>query len=185
MTVDSDQGSVHSVSVIVQISDCPVAGGDVTAFVALLCAVNVGGTGKLAMADLRRLLAGLGYGRVETYIQSGNAVFDAKGTGAGVAKAIATALEAHMGAPVGVVVRTHEELERVIAANPFATEAATDGARVHAVILAGIRRRTRRLDWNRSRRSIRRGRTAFIWMGRRSICICRMARRIRSSRRRR
>jgi uncharacterized protein (DUF1697 family) len=109
----------------------------VTAFVALLCAVNVGGTGKLAMADLRRLLAGLGYGRVETYIRSGNAVFHAKGTGAGVAKAIAAALEAHMGAPMGVVVRTHEELERVIAANPFGTEAATDGARVHAVFLAG------------------------------------------------
>lgn len=108
-----------------------------TAFVALLCAVNVGGTGKLAMADLRRLLEGLGYGRVETYIQSGNAVFDETGSAAGAAKAIAAALEQHMGAPVGVVVRTHEEMARVMAANPFAAEAAADGARVHVVFLAG------------------------------------------------
>lgn len=89
------------------------------------------------MAELRALLEDLGYGRVETYIQSGNAVFDAKGTAPGVAKAIAAALEAYMGAPVGVVVRTHEELERVIAANPFAAEAAADGARVHLCFLAG------------------------------------------------
>lgn len=109
-----------------------------TTFVALLCAVNVGGTGKLAMADLRRLLEELGYRRVETYIQSGNAVFDAEGSAAAAAKAIAAALEAHMGAPVGVVVRTHEEMARVMATNPFAGEAAADGARVHVVFLAGV-----------------------------------------------
>jgi uncharacterized protein (DUF1697 family) len=43
-----------------------------------------------------------------------------------------------MGAPVPVIVRTHEELERAIAANPFAAEAATDAARVHAVFLSGV-----------------------------------------------
>jgi uncharacterized protein (DUF1697 family) len=107
-------------------------------FVALLCAVNVGGTGKLAMVDLRRLLTDLGYGRVETYIQSGNAVFDAKGAAASVAKAVAAALEKHMGAPVGVIVRSHDELAQVIAENPFAAEAAADGARVHVGFLAGM-----------------------------------------------
>lgn len=107
------------------------------AFVALLCAVNVGGTGKLPMAELRALLEGLGYTKVETYIQSGNAVFDARGTAASVGKAVAAALEKHMGAPVGVMIRTHEELARVIAGNPFAAEAAADGARVHVGFLGG------------------------------------------------
>jgi uncharacterized protein (DUF1697 family) len=106
-------------------------------YVALLCAVNVGGTGKLAMADLRKLLAGLGYRNVETYIQSGNAVFDAPGSAASVTKVVTAALERHMGAPVGVILRTHDELTRVIATNPFAAEAAADGARVHSVFLSG------------------------------------------------
>jgi uncharacterized protein (DUF1697 family) len=106
-------------------------------FIALLRAVNVGGTGKLAMAELRALLKELGYGRVETYIQSGNAVFDAKGKSIVIARELAAALEKLTGAPVGVVLRTHEELSLVIAGNPFAAEAAADGARVHVGFLAG------------------------------------------------
>jgi len=105
-------------------------------YVVLLRAVNVGGYGKLAMADFRKLLAGLGYRNVETYIQSGNAVFDAPADAAKVAKSVAAALEKHTGAPVGVLIRTHEELTRMIKSNPFATEAAADGARVHAVFLS-------------------------------------------------
>lgn len=105
-------------------------------YIALLRAVNVGGTGKLPMADLRELIAGLGYNNVETYIQSGNAVFDAPSSASAVRKALAAALEKRMGKPLGVLVRTHEELARVIAENPFVKEAAADGARVHTVFLS-------------------------------------------------
>jgi uncharacterized protein (DUF1697 family) len=45
-------------------------------YIALLRAVNVGGTGKLPMADLKALCAELGYRRIETFIASGNVVFD-------------------------------------------------------------------------------------------------------------
>jgi uncharacterized protein (DUF1697 family) len=107
-------------------------------FVILLRAVNVGSTGKLPMADFRKLLAGLGYKNIETYIQSGNAVVDAAGTAAGVTTAVGAGLEKLMKSPVPVIVRTHAELQRVIAGNPFAPEAAADGARVHAVFLSGI-----------------------------------------------
>lgn len=108
------------------------------AYVVLLRAVNVGGTKKLQMADFRKMLEGLGYKRVETYIQSGNAVFDAAAPPAKAAKAIAAALEKLTGGPVGVLLRTHEELGKVIAGNPYAREATADGARVHAVFLSGI-----------------------------------------------
>lgn len=81
-------------------------------FVALLRAVNVGGTSKLPMADLRTLLAGLGFKKVETYIQSGNAVFDATGSASTVHKSLAAALGKRMGKPVGVLVRTHDQLTR-------------------------------------------------------------------------
>jgi uncharacterized protein (DUF1697 family) len=106
-------------------------------YVVLLRAVNVGGTGKLPMADLRKLLEGLGFKNVETYIQSGNVVFDAAGSAAKVRAAVTAGLETLMGAPVEVMVRTHEELSRIIAGNPFADEAAADGARVHVGFLAG------------------------------------------------
>ena len=48
-----------------------------TAFVALLRAVNVGGTGKLPMSDLTALCEAAGFTKVETYIASGNVVFEA------------------------------------------------------------------------------------------------------------
>jgi uncharacterized protein (DUF1697 family) len=105
-------------------------------YVILLRAVNVGSTGKLPMADFRKLLADAKCTKVETYIQSGNAVVDAKCSAASLLKSVAAALAKYMGSPVPVLVRTHEELQRVIAANPFAAEAAADGARVHAVFLS-------------------------------------------------
>ncbi len=48
--------------------------------IALIRAVNVGGTGKLAMEELRAICAGLGFVDVYTYIQSGNVVFRAAGS---------------------------------------------------------------------------------------------------------
>ena len=105
-------------------------------YVILLRAVNLGGHGKLAMADFRKLLIGLGFENVETYIQSGNAVVDAKGSAATVAKAVAAGLEKLMDAPAGVVVRTHEQMDRLLHENPFAAEA-VDGTKVHVGFLAG------------------------------------------------
>ena len=51
------------------------------AYVALLRAVNVGGTGKLPMSDLKALCEKAGFGKVRTYIASGNVVFDSRETG--------------------------------------------------------------------------------------------------------
>ena len=106
-------------------------------YIALLRAVNVGGTGKLPMSDFRKLLEGLGFKNVQTYIQSGNAVFEARGSAAKVGAAIAAGLEKLMGAPVDVILRTHDELTRLIAANPFAKEAEANGALVHVGFLSG------------------------------------------------
>ncbi|MGA8090778.1 MAG: DUF1697 domain-containing protein [Terracidiphilus sp.] len=106
-------------------------------YVILLRAVNLAGHGKLPMADFRKMLTGLGFEKVETYIQSGNAVADAKGSAAKVAQTVAAGLEKLMGGPCGVVVRTHEQLDRVVRENPYAAEAAADGARVHVGFLAG------------------------------------------------
>jgi len=105
-------------------------------YVILLRAVNLAGHGKLPMADFKKLLTEIGCERVETYIQSGNAVVDSKGSAAKLAAAVAKGLENLTGAPVGVVVRTPEEMDRVIRENPFVAEA-VDGTRVHVAFLAG------------------------------------------------
>lgn len=88
-------------------------------FVGLLRAVNVGGTGKLAMSDLRGLCEDAGFEDVVTYIQSGNVVFRSK---LGVAKAqqkLEQALAAKMGKAVGVHLRTPAELAAIVKRNPF------------------------------------------------------------------
>ena len=82
-----------------------------TTFVALLRAVNVGGTGKLAMADLRRLCATCGFTDVQTYIASGNVVFDTALPAAAVKNDLKTALAAHVGATVPIMVRSAAEGE--------------------------------------------------------------------------
>jgi uncharacterized protein (DUF1697 family) len=92
---------------------------DVTAFIALLRAVNVGGTGKLPMSDLKALCEAAGFAKVQTYIASGNVVFEAAMTEAEVAAALDGKLTAYAGKPVGVLVRTAAEMAAVLAANPF------------------------------------------------------------------
>ena len=90
-----------------------------TAYVALLRAVNVGGTGKLPMADLKAMCEAAGFARVETYIASGNVVFTSKDSAKKVQARLDADLAVYAGKPVGVLLRTAEEMAAVLAANPF------------------------------------------------------------------
>jgi uncharacterized protein (DUF1697 family) len=90
-----------------------------SAYVALLRAVNVGGTGKLPMEDLRRLCGECGFENAKTYIASGNVVFKSAKNEKQVKAALEKALAAYAGKPVGVLVRTAAEMKAVLAANPF------------------------------------------------------------------
>lgn len=87
--------------------------------IALLRAVNVGGTGKLPMEELRALAEGLGFENPRTYIASGNLLFESKLSAAKVRAKLEAALDAHVGKPVGVVMRTAAEVRAVLDANPF------------------------------------------------------------------
>ena len=89
------------------------------AFVALLRAVNVGGTGKLPMSDLKDICEELGFGAVRTYIASGNVVFTSRKSEAAVKGALEKRLEAYAGKPLGVLVRTATEMAQVLSDNPF------------------------------------------------------------------
>ena len=80
------------------------------AFVALLRAVNVGGTGKLPMTELKAMCEAAGFQSVRTYIASGNVVFQSAKTEAQVKGALEAALAAYAGKPMGVLVRSAAEM---------------------------------------------------------------------------
>ncbi|MFN0097383.1 MAG: DUF1697 domain-containing protein [Gemmatimonadaceae bacterium] len=88
-------------------------------YIALLRAVNVGGTGKLPMAELRGMCADLGFTDVATYIQSGNVVFSTRLAAAKAKAALERALAVRLGKPSAVILRTRDELEAVERARPF------------------------------------------------------------------
>ncbi|MEK6636745.1 MAG: DUF1697 domain-containing protein [Pseudomonadota bacterium] len=90
-----------------------------TAYVALLRAVNVAGTGKLPMAKLRAMATELGLANVRTYIASGNLLFESELSEREVKAALETRLEVYAGKAVPIFVRTAAEMAAVHAADPF------------------------------------------------------------------
>ena len=90
-----------------------------TAFVALLRAVNVGGTGKLPMTELKAMCEEIGLTNVRTYIASGNVVFTSRKSETVVKTAMEKRLAAYADKPVGVMVRSAAELAQVSSDNPF------------------------------------------------------------------
>src|SRR5262249_51887413 len=93
---------------------------EMTRYALLLRGVNVGAKNTLPMAELRAMLSKLGCADVQTYVQSGNAVFATKLDAAALTKSIEEALERYMGRPIATTLRTQSQLKAIIAANPFA-----------------------------------------------------------------
>ncbi|MFF7352647.1 MULTISPECIES: DUF1697 domain-containing protein [Streptomyces] len=91
-----------------------------TTYAALLRGINVGGSKKVPMADLRALLTGLGHTGVRTHLQSGQAVFTTgRGDEESLAAELSGAIEERFGFAVGVLVRDHTYLKAVAEACPF------------------------------------------------------------------
>ena len=103
-----------------------------TRYGVFLRAVNVGGTGKLPMAELRRICIECGFEQVKTYIASGNVALASALTPSEIAAKLEQALQGYAGKPVGVFVRSALELERIVADNPFAD---AKGNQVTAILL--------------------------------------------------
>ncbi len=101
-------------------------------YAALLRGINVGGSKKVPMAELRPLLEGLGHGDVQTYLQSGNAVFSsAQQDPAVLARQLEAAIETHFGFRVACLVLDGAYLRAVAEACPFPA-AELEGKQLHA-----------------------------------------------------
>lgn len=107
--------------------------------IALLRGINVGRAKRIAMADLRELLAGLGYDDVRTLLNSGNAVFEARrGSATKMARAIEAAIADQLGLEVPVIVLNAAELDAVVREDPLGKRV-TDPSRYLVAFLPGKR----------------------------------------------
>lgn len=102
-----------------------------TTYIALFRAVNLGPHNKVAMADLRELLADLGLEEPRTLLQTGNLVFRKEASKpAELERLLETEAKARLGLATDVFVRTPEEWREVIEANPFPDEAENEPGRL-------------------------------------------------------
>jgi uncharacterized protein (DUF1697 family) len=92
-------------------------------YISMLRGINVSGQKKVRMADLKSLYGSLGLGNVQTYVQSGNVVFDSEEQDAKkLRKTIEARIKATFGFPVPVLLRAADDFQRVIENHPFANE---------------------------------------------------------------
>ena len=103
--------------------------------IALLRGVNVGGN-LLKMERLREICSELGYRNVRTYVQSGNIVFETPGSPAKCEQAIEKKLRGETRLPVTVILRTRDEIGKIVAANPFLKVPGVDPSSLYVTFLA-------------------------------------------------
>jgi len=106
-------------------------------YIALLRGINVSGHKILRMDALRACFEGLGCRNVQTYVQSGNVVFEAgaKDT-ARYAEEISKKIRRDFGFPVPVLLRTSDELQRIAQQNPFLKQPEMDHTKLHVTFLS-------------------------------------------------
>ncbi|AJS60436.1 DUF1697 domain-containing protein [Paenibacillus sp. IHBB 10380] len=99
-----------------------------TIYIALLRGINVGGKNRIKMAELKSTLEAMGLSRVQTYIQSGNVLFESNEEEEPLRKRIEHEIEAVFGFSVSVIIRTAKELATIAANCPFSEEAISEAA---------------------------------------------------------
>ncbi|WP_088189479.1 DUF1697 domain-containing protein [Desulfosporosinus sp. FKA] len=97
-----------------------------TIYVALLRGINVGGKNRIKMADLKLVFENMGLKKVQTYIQSGNVLFESNQEEKQLRQLIEDKLEEAFGFSIPVILRTSMELEEIINNCPFSEEEARE-----------------------------------------------------------
>jgi uncharacterized protein (DUF1697 family) len=105
-------------------------------YIAFLRAINVGGNNVVKMDRLRKLFEGAGYTNVETFIASGNVIFDGAGKTDGLARAIEAMLKDALGFEISTFVRTGAELKALAAHDAFTPAAVARAPRFNVAFLA-------------------------------------------------
>lgn len=97
-------------------------GDTMTLYIALLRGINVGGNNKIKMAELKAALGELGLARVQTYIQSGNLLFESDQDEVSLRLAIEQQIKKSFGLSIKTIIRTFEQWEQLVERCPFTEE---------------------------------------------------------------
>jgi uncharacterized protein (DUF1697 family) len=135
-------------------------------YLALLRAINLGPTNKIAMPDLVKLFVETGCDNVRTYIQSGNVIFEASAVlEERLPNLIQEEIQKRFGFNVPVILRTVREKRDVLRSNPFLCEGAAEDM-LHVMFLAEQPKpaATKSLDPHRSppNRFVVRGKEVYL-----------------------
>jgi uncharacterized protein (DUF1697 family) len=134
--------------------------------VALLRGINLGGRARVEMARLRDVIQALGYDDVRTHLQSGNVVFASDKAPEEAAHEIEGEVAERLGVAVPVLVRTRDELAKIVERNPLG-DVASDPKRYLVTFLSAPpdRGRLRDLDAASFEPEVFRviGREAYVW----------------------
>ncbi len=107
-----------------------------TKYIALLRGINVGGHRKILMADLKMMLAEIGFSEVQTYIQSGNVVFSSEEKDTQkLGELIAEAIKKQFDFDVPTMVKTKQEWQKAVDENPFTAENNVDISKLYIAFL--------------------------------------------------
>src|SRR5882724_11398367 len=108
-------------------------------YISMLRGINVGGNRLVKMDKLRASFEGLGFEKVQTYIQSGNVIFKAgKTSPEKLSRKIEGQLTKQFGFEILVITRTLEELGQAIAGNPFLKERGLDPQTLHVAFFSEV-----------------------------------------------
>lgn len=113
-------------------------GARVTIYIALLRGINVGGHKLIKMADLRQQLEMMGLEKVQTYIQSGNVLFESEEGAEQLSQQIEEQIRNAFHFSVPVILRTSTELYRIIENCPFSVDKLLEGESIHLSVLAEL-----------------------------------------------
>jgi len=105
----------------------------------LLRGINVSGHKSIKMTDLVKLFQSLNFRNVRTYIQSGNVIFESDLVDASaIANKIEKKIKQTYGFEVNIIIRTSDELEKIVSRNPFVKEHNIEIDKLHVTFLADI-----------------------------------------------
>lgn len=107
-----------------------------TTYISILRGINVSGHKIIKMDLLKKMCISLGFSNVQTYIQSGNILFQSAPTATKkLSSTIKAGIQKEFGFDVPVITLTFSELEQLISLNPFLNDNALDSAFFHATLL--------------------------------------------------
>ena len=104
-------------------------------YISLLRGINVSGQKSIKMAELKQLYESLKLTNVQTYIQSGNVVFNSPKTSTELVNNITKAIKKKFGFDVHIAVLTANQLKKIADNNPFSKDTSIEGNKLHVAFL--------------------------------------------------